>query len=419
MTAATRQAPGGERIRTAFWTLSDQAAVSIGAFAANVTLARRLPTADYGTVGLLFSGILMGQMVFGSLVFHPLSIRGSVIVGRARAELASASLIVGALLSAPLGAILCLMLGIAGRPDLIAPALCLFLAWQLQETLRRNLLSELRFRTATIGDMAAYLGQAVLALALAAAGLLTLKSFLWSAAGLFLAAAGIQATQIPFALASRERWRSLGHDFWAAGSWSLLSNAVSIARLQTTPWLLASLHGPGGVALLQAASNVVNLVNPVLTALCNVIPQAAARESGRGATAAWRAARHYALLGLPLVLLTLAFTLAEPELLLRTIYGANSPFAALGQEVRILVFAAAMGFVTETTCSYFHGIDRARSAFVSNAAGALACLLAIPLIWTRGVVGACLAIAAIQAIRLLTAQIVLARTIAADVERPA
>lgn len=409
------QMSGGTRIRIAFWTLSDQAIVSIGAFLSTVLLARFLPTAEYGAFGLLLSGMTTLQMMLASLVFHPLSIRRSVAIGRARARLAYASLAIGGVLCAPLVLILCGMLLLAGRADLVAPASCLFLAWQLQETLRRNLISELRFRTAAIGDAIAYLGQACAALGLGTGGHLTLEFILWAGTGLFLLAAAIQATQLSFAFTGIGRLWSLGHEFWEVGSWSLLSNAASIVRLQGTPWLLALLYGPAAVALLQGATNVVNLANPIMTGLCNVIPQAAARARAEGTTTAWHAARHFALLGAPLVVALYLLVLSVPDQLLWVIYGASSPYLTLGNEVRVLALGAAMGFATETVCAYFHGIDKARSACLTNASGALICLPALPLIWTQGVIGACFAIAASQSIRLLTAQILLARTISGDI----
>ena len=115
-------------------------------------------------------------------------------------------------------------------------------------------------------------------------------------------------------------------------------------------------------------------------------------------------------------MMVLGLTLALPDVALRVVYGANSPYLGLGDQVRILVFAAALGFATEMVCAYFHGIDRARTAFTANAAGTLACLLALPLIWSHGVTGACLAIAAVQTVRFAVSQILLMRALDADAE---
>ena len=83
-------------------------------------------------------------------------------------------------------------------------------------------------------------------------------------------------------------------EFWAIGSWSLLNNVVSLLRIQILPWTLAAVGGTAAAASFQAALNVVNLTNPVILGLCNVIPQTAARAQQSGGNAeAWRAARVY------------------------------------------------------------------------------------------------------------------------------
>lgn len=410
--------PHRGRVTTAFWTLSDQAIVSIGAFTVNIALARHLPTSEYGTYGLLWGGLVTLQMALGSLVFHPLSIKRSVSTGRARCQLAWASLVMTAIICIPLAAILCVVLLLTRRGDLVASALAFFLAWQMQETVRRNLLSDLRFQAAALGDGTAYLGQAGLAVAFGLSGHLTLPVLLWSGAGLYLLAAAIQLTQLSPAIGP-VGLRAIGRDFCASGAWSLFSNAVSAVRIQSAPWMLAWFFGPAAVALLQASISLVNLSNPIMMALCNVIPPTAARAGRQGPRAAWRAARFYMLIGSPLIALLLGVVMALPDLALLIVYGANSPYLGLGDQVRILVVAAVLGFATEMVCSYFHGIDRAQIAFTANAAGAVACLPAVPLIWTYGVTGACLSIAAVQAIRLIVAYILLTKELAADVERDA
>lgn len=414
----TSATPVGRRIETAFWTLSDQAIVSLGSFLVNIALARHLPSAEYGTYGLLFSGIVTLQMALSSLVFHPLSIRRSVATGLARSQLTWASFAIGGMICIPLASILCLILWVTGRADLLPPALALFLAWQMQEIIRRNLLSELRFQAAALGDGTVYLGQAGLAITLGATGHLSLPVLLWCAAGLFFVAALIQLTQLTLTFAP-VNLRSVGRDFWAAGSWSLLSNAVSALRIQSAPWLLAVIYGPAAVAVLQAATNLVNLANPVMTALCNVIPQTAARESRRGARAAWGAARFYIMLVSPLIVLFLGLTMGLPDWVLRTVYGPLSSYLGVAGEVRILVIAAALGFPTEMICSYFHGVDRARAAFEANLTGLAASLLAIPLIWSLGVTGACLAVVFVHAVRSIAAFRLLGRVLSTDGGRSA
>ncbi|RXF70944.1 lipopolysaccharide biosynthesis protein [Hansschlegelia zhihuaiae] len=404
------------QVKTAFWTLFNQATVSIGAFLVNVMLARHLPPGEYGAYALLLAAVLSLQMVLASLVFHPLSILRSVADPDESANITRSSIVLAGVVCAPLATALAVGLLFTGRADLLAPALAFFLAWQFQETTRRNLLSELRFRAAALGDTVSYPGQAVLAMCLAMTGELTLAHLLAGASMLFLTGAGLHLAQLGVPHRGPLHFRRIAKAFWATGRWSLLSNVVSSVRLLVSPWALAWLYGPAANALFQASMNIVAVANPIVTGLCNIIPQTAARESQHGVARAWRASRIYGFLGAPLIATVYGLAFALPQQTLRLIYGDGSPYVTLADAVRILVVGSALAYSTELICSFFHGVDRPRAAFLTNAAGATSsAILAFPLIWVGGVDGACAVVAISNAVRLGASCFLLSRMIARDV----
>lgn len=403
------------QVLRAFWTLSDQAVVSIGSFALSVLLARRFVPVDYGTYALLVGGMLMLQMALASLVFHPLSIFRSMASEERRSRYTWTSLVIAGLLCLPLAAILAAGLLSTGRTDLIGPALCYFLSWQVHEAARRNLLTDFRFWDALPGDVIGYPGQAIVALGLFGLGDLTLRAVLMWGSATFLIGSAAHFARLELKRGGVSELLGDARAFWATGRWSLLSNALSFVRLMVSPWTLAFLHGPAATGMLQAASNLVAVTNPIVTGLCNVVPQTAARERHHGIGRALRASASYGLVGLPLIALTYGVAFAFPEQLLQLVYGGNSPYAAFSSGVRILVVGAFLTYTTELICAFFHGIDQPRTAFLTNAAGAAAAgMLAFPMIWLWGATGACWVVAATSAVRLITACLLLSRMMAHD-----
>ena len=389
-------------VLSASWTLLDQGLVSLGTFLVSVQLARQLPAEDYGTFALLYGGFLGLQIFNSSLLLYPMSIRLPVLQGIEKKKLQAATTLLVAGFSVPL----CLGLGVAllflGRGDLVAPALITFACWQAQEVMRRGLLADFRHGTAIIGDSTTYYGQVVAVAALSYSHELTLGHVFEVMAVAYTAGAIIQAFQLGLSFRHVANLRDTAAEFWSIGSWSLFNNLVSLLRIQILPWTLASAGGPAAAASFQAALNVVNLTNPITLGLCNVIPQTAARAQHSGGNAeAWRASRIYMLMGVPPILGYYGIVLLVPGLFLSIFYGANSPYVALTPELQILALAWAMGYATDMTCAYLHGVNSARFAMVINMTGAItAAVLALPLIKTFGLTAGCAALLGANFVRL-------------------
>lgn len=395
------------------WTMVDQGLVSVGNFLLNVLLARNLSPEEYGTFALIFGAFLGLQLFNASLLSYPLSIGLPVVAREDEQRLVATNFVLMLGMCLPLGSALAAGLLIFGRADLILPALTAFVFLQGQETLRRCLMAGFRHRAAALGDAVTYLGQATIVFILVMSEGLSVATSLLAMATASCVGALIQAWQLRLAIAAAGRFAETIKSNCAIGGYSLANNLVSLLRLQLLPWCLAAASGAGAAASFQAMINVINLANPIILGLCNIIPQAAAAAKATGHGEAWRSARTYALLGAPLTLGFYALIFAVPYEFLYGFYGAGSPYLALGPVMRIMLVAWAASYVTDMICSYLHGIDQAKSAFEINFLGVVAiAVMAGPMTAFWGLNGAAVAILGANVLRLLPSYFLLARTIA-------
>lgn len=394
----------------ASWTLVDQGIASLGVFLANICLARQLVAEEYGIFALLFGGALGLQVVMSSLIFYPLSVRLAVAEGDRHARLTHASLVLALGGSLLLAGVLGLVLLAFGRGDLAPFAAVWFVLWQTQETMRRCLFANFRHQTAIIGDLVSYLGQVALIVALSAKGMISLPNALAAMAVSSTLGALIQFRQLGLAGRGSLSLPVVIKDYWSLGGWSLANNLMSLVRVQSLPWALAASQGAAATALFQASLNVVNLANPIILGLCNVIPQAAAHAHVHGRERAWQSARVYAFLGAVPTFTYYAAALIVPGIILRIFYGGQTAYLGLDMPVRLLVAAWILAYAVDMICSYLHGIEAARFALAINALGMLAAaLLAWPLTHAFGLVGSCIALLGANLVRFAYSQLTLAR----------
>jgi O-antigen/teichoic acid export membrane protein len=375
------------------WTMADQLIVSGGTFLVTLLLARQLPVAEYGVFAVLLGAMLTLQLPGGALLLYPLSVRLQAI-GRAaeRAELVQATLVLNLLLAAVLGVVLAPVLAASGRADLMLPALLCFVSWQAQEATRRCLFATFRHRAAILGDTVSYAGQALIVVALAHGDALNLSGAYLGMAATSIAAAAIQWVQLKLPLRGSLPLRRVALEAWAfGGGWSLANGILSQLRGLVLTWAVAIEGGIAAAAALQAAANVVNMANPLLISLGNIIPQAAARAAHDGPAEAWRAARSYAWLALPFFAGYAVLVLVLPEAILRLFYGAGSDYAGLATVLRLLVVGALLGYAADIVVSFLHGVVKLRLATWINGIGLAAALaLAWPLVGPLGLLGGCL-----------------------------
>jgi O-antigen/teichoic acid export membrane protein len=406
-------------IERASWTLVDQGVVSFGNFLLNVLLARTLSQEDYGEFALFLGAIFILRPIDFSFISYPLSVRLCVASKEERARLLGNTILLTAALSLVLVMVMALGTTLLGAEHILLPACLCVLCWQAQETSRRCLLADFRYREAVLGDGIAYVGQALLIAVLAWNDALTLPSALYMMSTTFGIGALVHASKLQFARPDFTETRLLAREYFSVGKWSFVNYELVLVRAQLFPWLLAATAGTAATASLQAGLNIANMMNPIIFGIGNAIPQVAAHAHRTGGViGAWRAAYGYVLFGLGPILLMCTAAVLMPELLLRTIYGHSSPYLAAAIGLQLLAVAGVLDYIAEMNSKTLLGVQAGRLASVVNVvAVAVAAVLAFTLMGPLGVLGACLALLIANLVRAIGAVIAIAWLIADERSR--
>jgi O-antigen/teichoic acid export membrane protein len=406
-------------IERASWTLVDQGVVSGGNFVFNILLARTLSEADYGQF-VLFLGAIFALRAFDySLISYPLSVRLCVASNEEHARLLGNTI----LLAVALNIISVVAMGLGATllkaHDLWLPACLCFLCWQAQETSRRCLIADFRYRAAVPGDGISYVGQALLIALLAWLGKVTLPFALYVMAAAFTIGAVVHVSKLRLAWPDFSQARPLAREYLSVGKWSLVTYQLVVLRGQLFPWMLAGTAGTAATASLQAASNISGTMTPIIIGIGNAIPQVAAQaHSTGGVIGAVRAAYGYALFGLVPVLVICAAAVLMPELLLRTVYGPSSPYLAAALALQLLAVSGVLDYIADAAIKTLLGVQAGRLASLCNAAGLVsATVLAFALIGRLDVVGACIGLLIANLVRAIGAVLAIAWLIAEEKSR--
>jgi O-antigen/teichoic acid export membrane protein len=401
---------GKHFLSRASWTLVDQCAVSGGNFLLNVLLARTLSQEDYGQFALFLGAIFLLRAVDYSFISYPLSVRLCVVTDEERPRLLGNTVVLSVALSLVLLVFMALGTAVLEEEKILLPACLCYLCWQAQETSRRFLLADFRYREAVAGDGIAYVGQVLLIAVLLWIDSVTLSAALYAMSATFVIGALVHVLKLRFARADFAELRSLALEYFSIGKWSLVSYQLVLLRVQLFPWLLAAFAGTAATASLQAGLNIANMMNPIIFGIGNAIPQIAAQahRSG-GVLGASRAAYHYVLFGLGPILVISAAGILMPDLLLRTAYGPSSPYLDVAVGLQLLAVSGVLDYIAEMISKTLLGIQSGRLAFVVNVVATVAALaLALALIGPMGVVGACLALLIANMVRVSGAMIAIA-----------
>ena len=392
------------RIPRTLLALFDQGTASLGNFAVGIVLARNLSQTEFGTYALVFTGLLVLQLINGSLVFHPLLMQIGADPTR-KPQLAKAGVLAIGMLLVPQCLLIAVGLTWLGRLDLLAPSVAWFSAWQMHEALRRCLLAEFRHGTALIGDCVAYLGQVAIVLSVLASGSSSVLALVFLglstsfACGLLL-----HALTLPFSAGSRLNFRLVFAEMTEIGRWLLADNAINAIRLWSLPWALAATTGVAVAAQYQAAANILTVLSPFFAGMMSVLTQLAAR-CGADQNKAWTESRLLMLAGSPIVFGYCAIAMLFPEAMLGLLYGGQSSYVELTLAVRIIAAGWIVSYWADMTCMYLHCVSGGRMAFMANAAGATVIVLAIiPAAAAFGLVGGCLVTLAANTLRLIVSQ---------------
>lgn len=401
-------------IQRASWTLVDQGVVSFGNFLLNILLARTLKVEDYGEFALFLGAIFILRTIDYSLISYPLSVRMCVAGDEERAGLLGNTILLATALSLVLVVVMALGTTLLEVDNIVLPACLCYLCWQAQETFRRSLLADFRYREAVAGDGIAYVGQAMLIALLARLDAVTLSTALYMMSVTFGIGAMMHASKLRYTWPNVAEARLMAREYLSIGMWSLVNYQLVLARVQLLPWMLAALAGTAATASLQAGLNIANMMNPIIFGIGNAVPQVAAHAYRTGGLiGASRTASGYVLFGLIPILLISAAGILMPDMLLRTVYGPSSPYLAAAAVLPFLLVAGVLDYIAEMISKTLLGVEAGRLASLVNAmAVCAAAVLAFALIGALGVYGACLALLIANLVRATGAVIAIAWLIA-------
>jgi O-antigen/teichoic acid export membrane protein len=375
--------------RKGFWALADQAVVSLGNFAMIVAVARSVSKDDYGTFGISLDAMFFLISLHAGLITYPLTVRGAVSDDESLRRLATASLILTVLFALPIALGGLVVGGATSHVALAAIGAATLLCWQLQETLRRGLMSHLRHRHAIWGDAISYLGFGTGAWILKSAGLLSLPTAFAAMAVCYAGGTLVQASQIGLAKVDRSFAKQTLRDFWKAGRWVLLTNLSTVALSLCGVWAIAYFHGRAETGEFYAMGNFLKLTNPLMISVAGlIVPVAARAVADRGAEAALRTSMKYAALGLAMLAPYYVLLLAFPSLMIRLAYGRGSHFLGAEAVLRWFAVGSLVLYITVIATAYLNGIHRPHQTFIAQIVGSIAMIaIMLPLTIAYGAIG--------------------------------
>jgi O-antigen/teichoic acid export membrane protein len=382
--------------KRSFWAMADQGVVSLGNFGVSILLAacfeRKHDLSDFGSYWILMELMLFLNGIQAALVVYPLSVRGPVADEARLGRMASMSMLLTMLLWPLMGASVVATAVIAEIPISVglwaAAALAL---WQVQETLRRALISHLKFRHTLLGDSISYLGQILSVGILAWTGQLTLVGTFAAMALTSGVAVLVQGVQVGLHDISWREMREYARDCWELGRWVLYGN---LSRFFTGPlfnWNLAFWLGKDLLAVTYAVSNLLRLTNPLMFAISTLImPNATRANKEAGIGAARHEMHRFALLGGLMLAPYLGMLLLAPRFSIALAYWDwHSPYLQYANALRIATISSALFYMGTVLSALLNSVERTRDTFVAQAAyAATAVLIVLPMTALFGLMGA-------------------------------
>jgi O-antigen/teichoic acid export membrane protein len=353
--------------RRATWVLADQGVVSAGNFVLGVLLARNLNQIEYGAFIVLFETIVYLNSLQAALVIYPLTIKGATGDRAELGRLATAAMILTLGLLPLLGGATIASVGALRDWGIAITAVAALLLWQLQETLRRGLMSDLRFADAVAGDAVSYLGQAALIFLLAWAHALNLnRAFLVMAV---TSAAGIVIQALQIGLKPIRFWqlKLVARDFWRLGRWTMLTNGSGLITGIGYQWTLLFFWGRPANALFGAIAQFLKLANPIVSSMSGLITPAVARaDANDGHKAAARVALRYIALGAAMLTPFFIFLLIFATPLLKFLSKGGADYYQHANLLRLFVANYVMVFVLTMVGAWLMGLRRSRYNFYAQ-----------------------------------------------------
>jgi O-antigen/teichoic acid export membrane protein len=377
-----------------FWALADQGVASLGSFGIFFILgrafARRDAMGEFGKFGMLFELMWFLNSMHAALVIYPLSVKGATTDRITLARMAGVCVIL-TLVTAPLigGAAL-------GTATIISTlgvgawAAAAAVTWQIQETTRRALMAELRFRDAIVGDAIRYLGHVGAVALLARTSAFTLSGVFMLMTAASLLGAAVQAFQLRLRVPGVEEIVRFAREAWVLGRWVLAGNASGVSTNFLFSTNFYYWWGAETVGIAFALNNLLRFTNPILFAVSSLItPHAARARVTSGLRASKRELLKFGALGVVLLAPYLGFVALFPSWCIR--FATKPEYQLYWLVLVISVVTQALIYIGQVLGVYLNAIERNRRAFIGQILYAtMFTVVGMPLCAKWGLMGAAL-----------------------------
>jgi O-antigen/teichoic acid export membrane protein len=277
--------------------------------------------------------------------------------------------------------------------------------FQIQETLRRAMIAQIRYRAVIWGDAISYLGQAIVVVALAMNGMLSLISAFQAFAATSALAAIVQALQVRPQLTPMQEGIQFARKNWDFTRWVLYGNFGNLLTGSFFFWNLAFWWGREAVGVAQGLINVIRLANPLMLAFGSVIvPTVARARERRGLHGAKRLFITSLVMGLTGLTLLFAIPTIWPGQVIYAFYPDNAQnYLPHTHVLQIMTFCTLLIFAKEMSASFLNAIEQPRLSFAGQMCYTIAMvLLAMPLSARYGLTGMAIGATIAAAIHLIT-----------------
>jgi O-antigen/teichoic acid export membrane protein len=380
-----------------FWTLVDQGLVSVGNFLSGVIIVHHMPKTGYGAYALLLETMLFLNSLQNAVITYPMSVRGATHDATTLKRISTAALWMTFAILPLLGLAMALAVCFGAAPaagdgGLFVLGICAaagMVLWQMQETVRRALMAELRFQACIPGDAISYLGQVCLLLLVASAGRLTLPIAFVIIGVTSACALTFQSLQIGLVSLRFSEVAAIAKNFWKLGSWTLLATLAGSLAMVGSSWTLKIFGGLDANADYAAMIMPTKLANPVLIAMGNLMVPGVAKVAKRyGRPATVRVALRYAFCGAALVFVYYGLIAAFPTLALGLVLGKNSPYLAVAGKLRVYQLYLAAIYIESVLMAWLYGLGESRANFTSQMVqGSFTLVIALPAAAMYGLYG--------------------------------
>lgn len=269
------------------WALADQVLISAANFITMVLTARSLGVSEFGDFTLVFSALLLTNILQSTLITQPHNVLGSGMEGDGYRRYTSTAAL-GQLALSALLALLATCVGFVGQaqgwraaPMLMALPVTI-LAWQGMEFVRRVLYTEGRLRDAFINDMISYGGQTILIALMWWNNTLTGQRALLAMAVACATATLIGCWQLRRSLARHLDRRAFAEN-WHFGKWLAGAEILGyFASINMYMYLAALMLGTSATGEMKAAQILFGPTRVLAFFLGTILPIRFARTLAEG-----------------------------------------------------------------------------------------------------------------------------------------